>query len=94
MGFIAEFIRGERVSTLDNFLSARAEVMMSERDDYQFLLDGIPSQFLDEFLLVMLDFQNRTSCRFRYRTGLDEQFPPINVRENLEFIKSNALDFS
>ena len=66
---------------------------MSERDDYQFLLDGIPNQFLDEFLLVMLDFQNRTSCRFRYRTGLDEQLPLMNVGDNLEFIKSNALDF-
>ena len=66
---------------------------MSERDDYQILLGGIPNQFLDEFLLVMLHFQNRTSCRVRYRTGLDEQLPLINVGDNLEFIKSNALDF-
>ena len=93
MGFIAEFTCGEKVSTLDNFLSARAEVMMSERDDYQFLLDGIPNQFLDEFLLVMLDFQNRTSCIVSYRTGLDKQLPLINVGDNLEFIKSNALNF-
>ena len=55
---------------------------MSERDDYQFLLDSIPNQFLDEFLLVMLDFQNRKSCRFRYRTGLDEQLPLMNVGDN------------
>ena len=93
MGLVVEFIRGERVSTLGNFLSARAEVTMSERDDYQFLLDGIPNQFLDEFLLVMLDFQNRTSCKFRYRTGPDEQLPLRNVGDNLEFIKSNVLDF-
>ena len=66
---------------------------MSERDDHQFLLDDIPNQFLDEFLLVMLHFQNRTSCRVRYRTGLDEQLPLINVGDNLEFIQSNALEF-
>jgi len=66
---------------------------MSERDDYQILLGGIPNQFLDEFLLVMLHFQNRTSCRVRYRTGLDGQLPLINVGDDLEFIKSNALDF-
>ena len=66
---------------------------MSERDDYQFLLDDIPNQFLDEFLLVMLQFQNRNSCRVRYRTGLDEQLPLINVGDNLEFVQSNALEF-
>ena len=73
MGLVVEFIRGERVSTLGNYLSAGAEVTMSERDDYQ---------FLDEFLPVMLDFQNRKSCRFRHRTGLDEQLPLMNVGDN------------
>ncbi len=46
---------------------------MSERDDYQ---------IFDEFLPVMLDFQNRKSCKFRHRTELDEQVPLMNVGDN------------
>ena len=43
--------------------------MRDEQNNYQFIVDEIADQDLDEFLNVMLDFTRKTGCRFQYRVG-------------------------
>ena len=72
----------------------KAAIKMTKPKDYQFVIDGIPNQFLDEFILVMLDFQNRTSCQFLYRHKEQDVTTLRPVRDNLEFIKSGTMNLS
>ena len=71
-----------------------AAITMTQPKDYQFVIDGIPNQFLDEFILVMLDFQNRTSCQFLYRYKEQDVTTLHPVKDNLEFIKSGTMNFN
>ena len=49
--------------------------MRDEQNNYQFIVDEIADQDLDEFLNVMLDFTRKTGCRFQYRVGKSGKLP-------------------
>ena len=49
--------------------------MRDEQNNYQFIVDEIADQDLDEFLNVLLDFTRKTGCRFQYRVGKSGKLP-------------------
>ena len=49
--------------------------MREEHNNYQFIVDEIANQDLEEFLNVMLEFTRKTGCRFQYRVGKSQKLP-------------------
>ena len=49
-------------------------------NNFQFIVDEIPDQFLDEYTDLMLEFTRSSGCRFQYRKGRSQKYPlfPVN----------------
>ena len=45
------------------------------RSHYQFVIDEIPQDKLDEFINFMDDFRDETNCRFQYKQGKSVKYP-------------------
>ena len=45
------------------------------RSNYQFVIDEIPENQVDNFLNIIDDFRIKTNCRFRFKQGQSVKYP-------------------
>ena len=45
------------------------------RSHYQFVIDEIPQNQVDDFIIIIEDFRKKTDCRFRYKLGKSVKYP-------------------
>ena len=45
------------------------------RSNYQFVIDEIPQNQVNDFLNIIDDFRIKTDCRFRYKRGKSVKYP-------------------
>ena len=48
------------------------------RSNYQFVIDEIPENQVDNFLNIIDDFRIKTNCRFRFKNGKSVKYP-LNI---------------
>ena len=47
----------------------------TSRSNYQFVIDEIPENQVDNFLNIIEDFRIKTNCRFRFKQGQSVKYP-------------------
>ena len=52
--------------------------MSLHRTFYQFVIDEIPVNDVDEFMNFMDSFRDKTNCRWHYKKGKSPKFP-LNI---------------
>ena len=65
---------------------------MTQPNNYQFIIDEIPDESIDEFLNIMRDFANKTHCRFQYKEGKGIKHPLHPVPPKEETKMSNHIE--
>ena len=55
---------------------------MQTSNNYQFIVDDIPDDFLEEFINLMHPFVSKCGCKFSYKEGKSYKFPLLPVNAN------------